>query len=720
MCMHVFMSSSRADERFNSGLFHFRSERGRVEAADRLTPNLIIDDKPLKEILERLYYPDSPYEFSVLPADILGQVYEQFLGKVISLSKGHRARVDEKPEVRRAGGVYYTPTYIVDHIVDRTLGELVRGRTPRSVSSLRILDPACGSGSFLIQAYQFLLDWHRDYYVASGAEKHARGRPPRLSVGPDGAWRLTTGERKRILLNNIFGVDIDSQAVEVTKLSLLLKVLEGESAESLALQLRLFQERALPDLGSNIRCGNSLVGTDIDDMTLVPDWDEDSVNPFDFEAEFPSIMPSGGFHVVIGNPPYDVLEKERGASSWPHKALSEYVRYNDEFEPALGGKLNLFRFFIVRSLNLTRVGGRYGMIVPLALLADISVASTRRHLMLMGKDLLAECFPQKDSAKRRVFRDAKLSTLVFTTERTSPRPSKDADIRVRVYPWNSFDDPYRESTVRMDDAKLLDPEHIPVPLTDTANWELCLRIHRAKNVVRLGDLGDFTLNRGEINQSIYRSFITDDDSHARLLKGVEVGSYRLNEELSQSAQEWFDETAFLRKHTRRDITLERRIATQRITGMDEKTRIVATIIEPPVYFADSTNSIALFSPNGGIPLEYLLGLLNSTLFQWRFKITSTNNNVGTNELEGLPFRLLDPDDDSDVRLQHRMITLVDRMMRLWKEYYSEVLDDRKAALMRRIKATDRAINELVYELYGLCEADIDLVEDLEPSVAIQV
>ena len=151
-----------ADDKYNSGLFDFRT--------DRLTPELKIDDNPLKEIFKNLYYPDSPYEFSVLGADILGHVYEQFLGKVIRLTEGHHAKIEEKPEVRKAGGVYYTPTYIVEYIVKNTVGKIVgavlrdpllslskdqgarRGvplqhkLTPRQISKIRILDPACGSG----------------------------------------------------------------------------------------------------------------------------------------------------------------------------------------------------------------------------------------------------------------------------------------------------------------------------------------------------------------------------------------------------------------------------------------------------------------------------------------------------------------------------------------------------------------------------------------------
>ena len=219
----------KADERYNSGLFHFQKEDDRAEEPDRLTLGLDIDDKPLKEIFQNLYYPDSPYEFSVLGADILGSVYEQFLGKVIRLTEGHHAKIEEKPEVKKAGGVYYTPTYIVDYIVKHTVGKLVEGKTPKQVEKLRILDPACGSGSFLIGAYQYLLNWHRDWYEKDGAVKHAKGKSPKLCQGARGEWKLTTGERRRVLLNNIYGVDIDTQAVEVTKLSLLLKVLEQQS-----------------------------------------------------------------------------------------------------------------------------------------------------------------------------------------------------------------------------------------------------------------------------------------------------------------------------------------------------------------------------------------------------------------------------------------------------------------------------------------------------------
>jgi len=225
---HLIKIYEKADEKYNSGLFHFKKERERSTPPDEITLKLTIDDKVLKEIIKHIYYPESPYEFSVLRPEILGNVYEQFLGKVIRLTEGHRAKVEEKPEVKKAGGVYYTPEYIVDYIVKNTVGKLCEGKTPKQIEKLHILDPACGSGSFLLGAYSYLLTYHLNYYTN---RKNPKSYKEQIYQRKDGQWFLTIKEKKRILLNNIYGVDIDSQAVEVTKLSLLLKVLEGESKD---------------------------------------------------------------------------------------------------------------------------------------------------------------------------------------------------------------------------------------------------------------------------------------------------------------------------------------------------------------------------------------------------------------------------------------------------------------------------------------------------------
>ncbi len=312
-----------ADQKYNSGFFHFTPEAEIPEKPDTLTPFLKISDKVLQEIIKRQYPPLSPYKFDVFPVEILGNVYERFLGSEIRLTPTRMAKVELKPEVRKAGGVYYTPGYIVDYIVEKSVGKLCEGKTPKQVSALKILDPACGSGSFLLGAYKYLLEWHLEWYVAeyerkgkipqsppTAGTRKKKSDPNAILQTTNGSWGLTLAERKRILLNNIYGVDLDAQAVEVTKLSLSLAVLEGMNKEMLESNLRLFYDRALPNLASNIKCGNSLIASDFYDDYQLDLFDAEQqlkINAFDWNDPvhgFGAILKSGGFDAVIGNPPY--------------------------------------------------------------------------------------------------------------------------------------------------------------------------------------------------------------------------------------------------------------------------------------------------------------------------------------------------------------------------------------------------------------------------------
>jgi hypothetical protein len=249
------------------------------------SPDFNVDERVFGGICEALAHVNSPYDFNSIPIHILGSIYERFLGKVITAT-AKRAQVEEKPEVRKAGGVYYTPEYIVRYIVENTIGKLIEGKKPAQIAEMRFADIACGSGSFLLGIFDVLLRYHRDWYNAHPAQAKKAG----CEIRDDGAWHLSLGQRREILLNNIYGVDIDRQAVEVTQLSLYLKLLEDETTATARHYQLEIRETLLPPLDKSIVCGNSLIGTDILHGHLFEPVEEKKLNPMDFEDRFPEVV----------------------------------------------------------------------------------------------------------------------------------------------------------------------------------------------------------------------------------------------------------------------------------------------------------------------------------------------------------------------------------------------------------------------------------------------
>src|SRR5205823_2218165 len=201
-----------------------------------------------------------------IPIHVLGSIYERFLGKVI-VTTDKRAKVVEKPEVRKAGGVYYTPEYIVRYIVENTIGRLILDKTPKEIEAMRFADIACGSGSFLLGVFDELLRYHTTYYNRNKT-KRAEGLRAGCIENRDGSLRLSLKQKKKILLNNIYGVDLDAQAVEVAQLSLFLKLLEDETTASAKDYQLEFRETMLPSLDRNVIHGNALIEWDVTDGRL--------------------------------------------------------------------------------------------------------------------------------------------------------------------------------------------------------------------------------------------------------------------------------------------------------------------------------------------------------------------------------------------------------------------------------------------------------------------
>jgi type I restriction-modification system DNA methylase subunit/predicted type IV restriction endonuclease len=746
-----------ADERYNSDLFDFEK--------DRLTKSLEIDDKTLKPILSGLYYPDSPYEFSVLPAEILGQVYEQFLGKVIRLTPAHRAKVEEKPEVKKAGGVYYTPAYIVDYIVEQTVGRLIEGKTPQQISRLHILDPACGSGSFLLGAYQRLLDYHRQWYEEHEPEKEARKKRPPIRQGRGGVWRLTTGEKKRILLNNIYGVDIDRQAVEVTKLSLLLKVLEGENQETLGQQLKFWRERALPDLGENIKCGNSLIGWDYFEGQLIPDEeDKRRVNPFDWEQEFPEIMEAGGFDAVIGNPPYVRIQTMK---EW---APTEVELYKEEYAAASKGNYDIYVVFVERALQLLNEKGRMGYILPHKFF-QAQYGEPLRKLIADGRHLAEivhfghqqvfagattyTCLLFLDKAGNETFSYVKARDLdIWRTDGQAVRGVIAAG-EATAKQWNFVVGPGASLFERLRD--------MPLKLGDVSERVFQGIIPGMDAVYSLTMLGDASRKSPpEIVKCYSRAVGGEIEIESAILRkiasGTQVTPYAIEDDGSRvvypyeprgntytlippkilrdkypRAYSYFEETRALlaeRDHGRaRGPEWYRYIRTQNIALQPLPKLAIPRLVDRLRAAYDAKGEFCLDNVDvGGLILredsalgyQYVLGLLNSHLLDFYFRnitVPFRGGYLSANRqyIEPLPIRTIDFNDPQDVARHERMVALVERMLDLHKKLAAATIPADKELYQRQIQATDAEIDALVYELYGLTEEEIAIVEGRERS-----
>jgi type I restriction-modification system DNA methylase subunit len=821
---------SQADDRYNSGLFHFQKEKDRHEEPDTLTTKIEIDDKPLKDILKRLYYPDSPYEFSVLSADILGQVYEQFLGKVIRLTAGHQAKVEEKPEVRKAGGVYYTPKYIVDYIVKNTVGRLLvggdrgsegtnansdvqgfgsvagsdesdnrglsldesisKGRalrvdqsntegsslnpgqyrggtqseiekgisssridspgfsggvgnasadsqqagvpaetglgqsvgnnpaswtigqrsasltptpeprqlTPKQASRLKILDPACGSGSFLLGAYQYLLDWHQEWYVKDDPKKWATSKNPTLYQAQGGDYRLTTSERKRILLNNIYGVDIDTQAVEVTKLSLLLKVLEGENSQTLANQLRMFHQRALPDLGDNIKCGNSLIANDYENqLTIQLDKEEIiRINAFNWDQEFSEIMRSGGFDAVIGNPPYGA-EFSESTNAYMNNRFATFVLRGESY-----------LVFIEKAIILLKKGGQFGYIVPDTYL-NLGFTQPLRDYLLHNTRL-----KEVVSLPSKVFSGATVDTTLLFAEKAERAPTYHKyDVLVRSFnkkkvisSVSQSDRMFSVSTEAWYKQKAFNVS------SDNSEALLINKIESRNNTIeKIADMFSgikvYEVGKGNPPQTAhvrdakpYTSERKENKSFQPFFDGKHIGRYTL----MWDQNNWVKYGPWLAAPRNPENFEDGKILIRKIVGET----LIATHI-PETSYCNTLLHVLKIKPNANLQYQFLLGVLNSKFIGWyfrkKFQISADDTFPQIMIRDIMQFPL------PDVYTIHhdKIVSLVDQMLSLNKQLPTAKTDHEKTALQRQFDAADHQIDQLVYELYGLTEEEIKIV-----------
>ncbi|MFZ3137217.1 MAG: TaqI-like C-terminal specificity domain-containing protein [Thermodesulfovibrionales bacterium] len=734
--------------------------------------NASVDSNLLADIIENLYFPKSRYRFDAIGVELLGSIYERYLGSTIRVTP-QRVKVEEKPEVRKAGGVYYTPKYIVDYIVKNTVGKLIEGKTPRQIERIKVLDPACGSGSFLLGAYQCLIDYHLEYYRNHPKEAQTQFFDFYYKVSPeDLALPLRT--KAAILRNNIFGVDIDPQAVEITMMSLYLKALEGERG------LLPRKQHLLPPLSNNIKCGNSLIGYDIFDDLLLPhftkgglggitDETKSRINPFDWNSKstgFGDIIENGGFDVVIGNPPYVRQEM-----------LGEFKDYFQKHYAVYHGVADLYTYFIEKAVSLLKKGGLFSYIVANKWMRANYGEPLRRWMKTQHIEEIVDfgdlpvfetattypCIVRIRKEARTIpplakggkggfsFPVTKVSTLNFQNlhdyvkEHSFPvvRASLDDKgwslvdekaqallnkIKITGKPLGEYVEGkiYRGILTGLNEAFVIDGEiRDKLIKEDVKNAELIKPFLVGKDIKRFKPPP-----KGRYLILIPKGWTREQIRHSR--EGGNPGNtgFRVKPGMTETgAWRWFSESysaiaahlePFTEKGKKRydkgEYWWELRACDY--YGEFEKPKIIVPAIIQKASYAYDTNGFYSNDKTTIIATDdlYLLGLLNSKVSDFVMHSISSTKQGGYFEykpmyLQQLPIHTIDFNNPSEKAIHDRLVNLVDKMLDLHKKKTAMPPSAEREKIEREITITDEKIDEIVYGLYGVTEEEKRMIEN---------
>ncbi len=732
------------------------------------------DGDAFSGICDRLSHLNSPYDFNAIPIHILGSIYERFLGKVI-VATDKRVRLEEKPEVRKAGGVYYTPEYIVRYIVENTVGKLIAGKSPAQIAEMRFADIACGSGSFLLGVYDLLIRHHTKFYNDSPG-KAKKGDV----VERDDGMHLSLQKKRAILLANIYGVDIDPQAVEVAQLSLYLKLLQDETPGSSRDYQLEFHETLLPSLNKNIVCGNSLIGTDILAGQLFASDDEKKLNPMDFEQRFPQIFSGGtgngsgllretvepldfsfpgvplhgafsykkkkmakvppaapefegGFDAIVGNPPYVRIQ------GLPRLQLD----YLSKHYSAARGSFDLYVSFIERGYKLLKRGGLLGQIVPNkffktdygeALRQLISTNSALDKVVDFGASQVFNAttytcllFLAKSIRPNFLYALSQANEKALTSSQFGERPATG----LTTAPWvfesagaNSIVEKMAQGSVR-----LLD---LPVEISRGSST--------GDDDIFMIDSAGTAIEPGILRKPLFASDFSR--YHFKLSgKWQVIFPYKIengkSELMAESELRTKYPKAYAYLHSRKSALLKRKQFTEwfgysapRNLPVHERAQICIPLLAnrglfaltPPKMrgslcpMASGGFTVAL-SISAKVRPEYALGLLNSTLLFWRLHQISNLFRGGwitcTKQYLGeLPIHKIDVSDPEDKARHDRMVELVEQMLAAKKHLALAQSDKDKDFYANRCDGLDRQIDAFVYDLYALTPAEIKIVEQI--------
>jgi type I restriction-modification system DNA methylase subunit len=722
---------NRLDESFNGALFKSGHE----------SETLNVSDEYLVDLIRDLSSEDSPYLFSTLPVEILGSVYERFIGKVVRVTKTGKLKIEPKPEVRKAGGVYYTPRYVVNHIVEETVGKLLEGKRPKDVEKIKVLDPACGSGSFLIRVFERICEYYSKWY-----QDHPKEQKPDLCYADEsGGLRLTTHLKRQIMLNNVYGVDIDYQAVEVTMLSLYLKILEGETRSTLGKQQPLFpHETFLPDLTKNLKCGNSLIAQDYykdRQISLLSEGDElYRVNAFNWEEGFPEAVKTG-FDVVLGNPPWGAAFSEDELEYLRHKNKDIIVRMIDSF-----------MYFVHKGMLLLKTNGRFGMILPDVALYQNDCHKLREYILDRSN---VTCVLNMGDVFEQVTRPACI--IAFDIR-------KPTDNVITVANFTKI--PKMLKPDAMNDASLYEhvsqseirgiPRNIFIT-SDVSNYRVWAQAISTKQAPLLRFVDADGIQRG-VSPDYKDAFIVDSKTKrgAKLekdhVKRVLTGGRQVKRYTIEYPDLWliytsdhddFSELPYIKryidkfrskitckevkqkKHSRYALHRARdpRIFTkpEKLVGVITEDEIIVAIDRTEIFVGDGCY---VFGVQEGVNIRYIMALLNSTLFVFLYRLLALEEGrvlaqVKPTLVEDMPIRVIEPNNKEEVKAHDRLATLSAELEGLYTNLHESKSEHERRTLDRQISHDKAEINKIVFQLYKLSDADIGLIEGNPLTVAAE-
>lgn len=668
-CGAIFTKLNRF---YNGSVFEPRPELEAVTVSNKVVRDVIRDLQPQR----------SPYNFAILPVEILGTIYERFLGRVVHATD-QRVSIKDKPEVRKAGGVYYTPQYIVEYIVEHTAGKLLSAcKTPADAAKLKILDPACGSGSFLLGAYQALIDWHIRYYTQNGASRK-RDREAAY-YDSDGRVRLTAKLKRRILLNNIFGVDIDAQAVEVTRFSLSLKALEDTRRAELYDEVKLWKQSILPDLGDNIKCGNSLIGNDFSLLSQ----ERLAVKAFEWRNEFPAVMREGGFNAVIGNPP------------WGAEFTNTHRQYLVSKYPVVPTKTkDSYLYFLFHALAMLRHSGIFGFIIPNTWLLINNARDCRRELLSFQ---IEEIIDHGDG----VFKQATVesSTLILTNLPKADGNCRVVRLRKGAVILNQLVD--KDAWRRDEYCRIIidadsKAQKLLMQLRDkTTPFGVACTIIWGIKPYQVG-CGTPPQTRDMLKKRIYHSFARKGKDWKPLLVGSDVNRYAIN----------FPGTQFIKYGKWLMYPSNESLMLQPKILLRQTSDILRACLDEEKFYCQNSVFIVHYDE---LDLKYLLGLLNSRLLGFIYQIGNPQKGkvfaeIKPSVIKQLPIRRINFSDPADKARHDQIVRLVESMLAMHKQKAAARTQAEQEQIQRQIDTTDRRIDELVYELYDLTPDEIEMV-----------